>query len=668
MEPDEGVRPDAGPRLNSWKEIAAYFHRGVTTVQRWEREEGLPVHRLTHESGNSVYAYESELARWHAMRSRRAGEPVVEETGSNPAPAVMPRPWRPVIAAAAACIAALSVWYLRPGITEASALHVVPVAATEVMEMEPDVSRDGKFVVYVAAGELSGSEWRLIVKTLRSNETRTIWTGQRRPQFPQWSRDGTRILFSQIAGPTVEIAILDTAGGTVRVLLRMEDPAYERQRAVRWAVWDGADRAIVVSRMKAADGPYALYRYSLDGNELAQLTRPASGTVGDQQVAVSPNGREVAFIRSRTPTESEIYVTDSGGGEPRQVTKVGNYYGLNWTPEGRDLIYGARMHSPATNLWRITSAGGDPRRLTISDADASWPSIAVGPDGASVVAYQKSQVTVNVLHWEKPESGGEAKGACPSSYFEASAQYSPDGTKLAYESRRGGTSEIWTCDLRTGRAVQLTNTGGATTDSPRWSPNGQTISFTTFVGGSRNIYLADVASKAVRTLIAEPADEGRASWSRDGRWIYFRSDRGGHADLWKMPASGGAPIRVTTTGAFEGFESADGKRLYFTRARRTPGLWSVNADGGGERFETADVREGWWAVTGKGILFLPVGRFRELWRYDPATGRRDMLRRLAPEASSVWTGFAARWDGQAVAWSQTTIDIQDVVMLQGVLF
>ncbi len=663
------MRPGVGLRLNSWKEIAAYFHRGVTPVQRGEREEGLPVHRLTHESGSSVYAYESELARWHAMRSRRAREPLVEETVANPAPMVMPHPWRPIAAAAAACMAALSIWYLRPGVTQASAMHVVPVAATEVTETEADVSRDGKFVVYVAAGELGGEAWRLIVKTLRSNETRTIWTGQGRPQFPQWSRDGRRILFSQITGRKVEIAILDTAGGSVQALLTMEDPAYERQRAIRWAVWDAADRAIVVSRIKAAGGPYALYRYSLDGKELAQLTRPAPGTLGDQQAAVSPNGREIAFVRNRTPTESEIYVTDSAGGEPRQVTEVGNYYGLTWTPEGRDLIYGARMHSPATNLWRIPSGGGDPRRLTVSDADSSWPSIAAGPGGASVIAYQKSQMTVNVMHWEKPELGGEGKRACPSSYFEASAQYSPDGTKLAYESRRGGTSEIWTCDLRTGRAVQLTNNGGPTTDSPRWSPDGQTISFTTFAGGSRNIYLADVAGKAaVRPLIAEPADEGRASWSRDGRWIYFRSDRGGQADLWKMPAAGGAPIRVTTTGAFEGFESADGKRLYFTRARRSPGLWSVNAGGGGERFETADVREGWWAVTTKGILFLPAGRFRELWRYDPATGRREMVRRLAPEAPSVWTGFTARWDGQAVAWSQTTIDIQDVVMLQGVLF
>jgi adenylate cyclase len=61
----------AGERLVSWKEIAAYLNRGARTVQRWEREEGLPVHRLRHDKLGSVYAYKSELDAW--WDGRRAG-------------------------------------------------------------------------------------------------------------------------------------------------------------------------------------------------------------------------------------------------------------------------------------------------------------------------------------------------------------------------------------------------------------------------------------------------------------------------------------------------------------------------------------------------------------------------------------------------------------------
>src|SRR3981081_3631894 len=56
-------------RLDSWKEIAAYLKRGVRTVQRWERSNGLPVRRLEREKHGVVYAYKAELdAWWHSRQ------------------------------------------------------------------------------------------------------------------------------------------------------------------------------------------------------------------------------------------------------------------------------------------------------------------------------------------------------------------------------------------------------------------------------------------------------------------------------------------------------------------------------------------------------------------------------------------------------------------------
>jgi hypothetical protein len=59
-------------RLDSWKEIADYLRRGITTVQRWEREEGLPVRRLLHNAGGSVFAETADIDRWLRDRSRQA--------------------------------------------------------------------------------------------------------------------------------------------------------------------------------------------------------------------------------------------------------------------------------------------------------------------------------------------------------------------------------------------------------------------------------------------------------------------------------------------------------------------------------------------------------------------------------------------------------------------
>ncbi len=77
----EAEAPPQSGRLESWKEIASYLRRGARTVQRWEREEGLPVHRLQHDKLGSVYAYPSELDAWF---QGRAGPP------TKPAPAPSP--------------------------------------------------------------------------------------------------------------------------------------------------------------------------------------------------------------------------------------------------------------------------------------------------------------------------------------------------------------------------------------------------------------------------------------------------------------------------------------------------------------------------------------------------------------------------------------------------
>jgi hypothetical protein len=80
----DGRTPNQGPptrtlqdKLDSWKAIAAYVKRDVTTVQRWERREGMPVHRHLHDKQGSVYAFCSELDTW--LAGRRVGTAQNEE-------------------------------------------------------------------------------------------------------------------------------------------------------------------------------------------------------------------------------------------------------------------------------------------------------------------------------------------------------------------------------------------------------------------------------------------------------------------------------------------------------------------------------------------------------------------------------------------------------------
>src|SRR5260370_41323013 len=90
-EPSPGTAPSVRPpedRLNSWKEIAAYLNRDVTTVQRWEKREGMPVHRHLHDRMGSVYAFRADLDAW--VRSRNVASAQEDEDNapspSSPAP------------------------------------------------------------------------------------------------------------------------------------------------------------------------------------------------------------------------------------------------------------------------------------------------------------------------------------------------------------------------------------------------------------------------------------------------------------------------------------------------------------------------------------------------------------------------------------------------------
>lgn len=66
-----------GARLRSWKEIAAYAGVSVATVQRWERDEGLPVHRHLHRKLGSVYAFHAEVDLW--LKAWAGGEACGED-------------------------------------------------------------------------------------------------------------------------------------------------------------------------------------------------------------------------------------------------------------------------------------------------------------------------------------------------------------------------------------------------------------------------------------------------------------------------------------------------------------------------------------------------------------------------------------------------------------
>ena len=112
--PSPGPQPSgtAPERLDSWKEIAAYLNRDVRTVQRWERREGMPVHRHQHDKRGSVYALTSEVDAWRKSRRLELLEDAQQSPAESDRPTAAPAMWRWfVLSSGVAVLALLTIAY-----------------------------------------------------------------------------------------------------------------------------------------------------------------------------------------------------------------------------------------------------------------------------------------------------------------------------------------------------------------------------------------------------------------------------------------------------------------------------------------------------------------------------------------------------------------------------
>jgi hypothetical protein len=171
-EPSLGTPPSVRPpedRLDSWKEIATYLGRDVTTVQRWEKREGMPLYRHLHDRMGSVYASRADLDAWMRGRNPRIGqEGAGQENGNNilssdPPAQRLPAPistslsrWRFVLALAAVggvLAIGVSIWlqrtehFWRNPIADA---RFQTVTDFDGLEQAAAVSSDGHFVAFLS--------------------------------------------------------------------------------------------------------------------------------------------------------------------------------------------------------------------------------------------------------------------------------------------------------------------------------------------------------------------------------------------------------------------------------------------------------------------------------------------------------------------------------------
>jgi len=144
-----------------------------------------------------------------------------------------------------------------------------------------------------------------------------------------------------------------------------------------------------------------------------------------------------------------------------------------------------------------------------------------------------------------------------------SPAWSPDSRQLAYVSFEGNKSSIFVQTLRTGNRFQVSSKPGIN-GAPSFSPDGRKLVITLGgVDGNLDIHVLDINTRRTTRLTTNRSIDTEGTWSPDGRYIYFTSDRSGGPQIYRVRATGGTPERVTYEGSYNARPrlSPDGKKL-----------------------------------------------------------------------------------------------------------
>jgi len=153
--------------------------------------------------------------------------------------------------------------------------------------------------------------------------------------------------------------------------------------------------------------------------------------------------------------------------------------------------------------------------------------------------------------WVADADGEGAQPALTSPEPIISPSWSPDGRQLAYVSFESRKPVVYVHDVASGRRRLVANFRGSNS-APGWSPDGRTLAVTLSRDGGSQLYTLDVTTPGSepRRLTQSSSIDTEPTYSHDGQFIYFVSDRGGSPQIYRMPAAGGMPERVTFTGTY----------------------------------------------------------------------------------------------------------------------
>jgi len=624
-----------GRRLESWKEIAAYLGRDVTTVRRWERHEGLPVHRLLHRKLGSVYAYTAELDAW---RNERAPAAPTDASDARPAILTSLTPWKLVLslAAAGAALATIGagVWLQRTEYfwrNPIAGARFHAVTDFEGVEQAAAVSRDGQLVAFLSDRDGPMDVWLTQVGS---------------GQFHNLTHGGA----PELVNPSVRSLAFSPDGSLVTFWVRKQNGSSAGDISV-WAVPTlGGSPKLYLEGV-------AEYDWSRDGSRLAYHT-PGPGdplfvTNGtrrpeDRPIFTAPAGLHshfplwssdtafIYFVQGSLPDKLDIWRISPGGGTPERITAHSGRVTHPVLLDRRTLLYLASdPDGSGPWLYCVDVERRIPHRLT--SGPGTYTSLAASADGRRLVVTIASPKTT-LWRLRIADSPADVAAAARIS-LTSSTGFSPrlGPNYLLYVSATGASESIW--KLANGTGSELwSGPDSHVFGGPAIAPDGRFIAFSVRQHGRALLYAMQADGSNARVVTDSLDLQGAPAWAPDGQSILSAASDHGVLHLFRVPVDGRPPAPFLQEYSVDPAWAPDGQFVVYSGpdVGTTFPVKAVTAAATAHPLPALTLTRG-----ARHLTFLPGGRalvflrgeiqHKNLWLIDLETGAERQLTSLTPD-------------------------------------
>ncbi len=622
-------------RLDSWKEIATYLNRDVTTVQRWEKREGMPVYRHVHDKAGSVYAFRAELDDWARSRSPRGRESSQGETtspGADPGTTAEPAGRRVshiVAAGLAAGLILSAVFWLR----SEDYFWRNPLSGAKFRQFTDfdgvaeaaAISRDGHFVAFLSDRDGPMDVW---VSQVGSGQFHNLTKGSE-PELMNpsvrtlgFSPDGSLVTFwvrkrGGLKEPHIGIWAVPTLGGAAR-------PYLEEAAELDWS----SDGSRIAYHTTEPGDP--LYVGENGSPTTRRLLFQASAGLHCHFPVWSPDSKFIYFVQGPVPEPLDLWRIRADGVNPQRITFQAGRLGYPTLLDSRTLLYLASDRE-GSGPWLY---GEDverriPHRLT--NGPEEYTSMAASADGHRLVlTLAHPRKTLWRMRIGDSPANASAPSRIPLSIDGGSTpRFGPDYVLCV--SRTGSSESIW--KLASGAEQQLWSAQNARViGGPAISSNGGEVAFSVEQNGRIFLYAMHADGTGVKVLSDSLELEGDLGWAPDGQAIATAVNEHGTPRLYAIPLAGGTPKPLVQRYSLDPVWEPDGRSLVYSGPDIGTkfSVEAANADGSARALPAITLARGARHAVFRGaspalIVLSGEIQHKNLWLIDLKSGAERQL-------------------------------------------